>query len=1118
MSSFTYDTSMTSFSEIERVLFADSAIESLTQYSNTATLVIGYDTLTTSADVLTFLRSWSSSSKLSRIGFAFHYYRGDSTPFMNEQPLFTDSDLLQPVTYSPNVQFIIDLIREFPLTNVDFLACSTLQSDKWRQYYQLLLSETSGKVLIGASNNNTGNLLYGGDWLMESTMENIRDIYFTTAIENYAYLLVADFTVGGVLYRDQGSNTLLAVKFTNSNSITHLDLPAFVTKDGITYSVTSIWDGTVSGGFTQANTSLVSMTFPSTLVTFNNFTFRLSYIHEFDLTNTKMVIFPAQFAHSSPGYILKLPYTCTTLENDSFNMQIAGTPPLRLTLPASITTINGTPFYHSVNFSRGNRLGELIMYDANQNYYKYVASIPNDLLWGSTQSATLNNIILGFNANKTNSALWAQTVITSVSFPTSTTLINKVNTIAVTADASNAESVRYSLNGGTTYITNTALPITSIALPDGTYASNSIKVICTSSTGVDSATFTNSSVITIDLTGPVGLTVSFPSSTTLINRVQSVSIASLPGDAVSWEYSVNAGSTWIVKDIASSSFTLDDGTYTVNSIQVRCIDAVGNYSAITSNLSAITIDFTGPDASFSVAFPSSTVSTVVLPVDVGTVYITNLPSDASSYAYSVNNGVSWTNKTKTGSSAQFTLAEGVYPVGSVKFLCTDAAGNNSVTKSNSALINISYQSDLTPTIPTTATANGKFELDSISTLDLTDTSVIGTTDSAKRDFTSSMIKSLFSSNTGQNKLILKQNSILPGFSSALTTDVFLFNASAKVANSQKVSFTRDDLVSKNFYIVLDSGDAMTMATINDTVTISKSGSVFTITNGAGVVTSAASGDSYSYDGLRITLGSIYGSLMPPNVNFVLTALNRQFQLSTASSIPSYSPTLVSDAVITLNTSVPADVMQNTFFYRTDRDITLDASFVYFYVDSSKWSNKNTVLNPKNGIVTTNMYVAQDAVGKDFLRDLAKQLFGTYLGADLFTNEDSVITDVNAKCDDVATYAVALINSIDKTAGTSTLMKTDLSGAKYLDDQISTSNISRELFNQLMTSAPTRFNDTKLQKYNADEDGFYKLPIFQGDTITFKMTISPSAAQTTAVPTGPTALLSRSYTVVMNVSA
>ena len=419
-----------------------------------------------------------------------------------------------------------------------------------------------------------------------------------------------------------------------------------------------------------------------------------------------------------------------------------------------------------------------------------------------------------------------------------------------------------------------------------------------------------------------------------------------------------------------------------------------------------------------------------------------------------------------------------------------------------------------PTIPVSTSAT--VDLPAISTLDLTDTAIIGTTVAEQKSFTSATVKSLFKANSAQKQLVLPVGSVLPGFSQALTTEVYLINASSSVANNQKTLINKTDILNKTFYVLLEAGDAITLQTNKGSVAVSKSGNTFTLTPSTGSPVTKNSGDTYTYDGLTVTLGSVYGTLKPTSVNFVLTALNRQFQLATASSIPSYTPTLVSDAVITLNTTVSAEVMQNTFFYRTDKDITLDASFVYYYVDSSKWTNKSTVLNPKNGIVTTNMYVAQDAVGKDFLRDLAKQLFGTYLGADLFTNEDSVITDVNAKCDDVATYAVALINSIDKTAGTSTLMKTDLSGAKYLDDQISTSNISRELFNQLMTSAPTRFNDTKLQKYNADEDGFYKLPIFQGDTITFKMTISPSAAQTTAVPTGPTALLSRSYTVVMNV--
>ena len=97
------------------------------------------------------------------------------------------------------------------------------------------------------------------------------------------------------------------------------------------------------------------------------------------------------------------------------------------------------------------------------------------------------------------------------------------------------------------------------------------------------------------------------------------------------------------------------------------------------------------------------------------------------------------------------------------------------------------------------------------------------------------------------------------------------------------------------------------------------------------------------------------------------------------------------------------------------------------------------------------------------------------------------------------------------------LQTDSSGNKYFKDNASISNISRELFNQLMTNAVSRFSDIKTNyKKNAVEDGIYRMPILAGDSITFKMTISPSSGQTEAVPTGPTALLNRTYTVVLNV--
>ncbi len=82
---------------------------------------------------------------------------------------------------------MILMIREHGIKYLDFLACNTLQSTEWIEYLTTLERETG--VVIGASNDRTGNLKYGGDWILESTGEDIEPIYFTEKIEYYKYLL-----------------------------------------------------------------------------------------------------------------------------------------------------------------------------------------------------------------------------------------------------------------------------------------------------------------------------------------------------------------------------------------------------------------------------------------------------------------------------------------------------------------------------------------------------------------------------------------------------------------------------------------------------------------------------------------------------------------------------------------------------------------------------------------------------------------------------------------------------------------------------------------------------------------------------------------------------------------
>lgn len=62
-----------------------------------------------------------------------------------------------------------------------------MKSDIWNTYYNNLTKETG--VVVGASKDQTGNVQYGGDWVMESTSQDIELVYFTKSIEYYTYLL-----------------------------------------------------------------------------------------------------------------------------------------------------------------------------------------------------------------------------------------------------------------------------------------------------------------------------------------------------------------------------------------------------------------------------------------------------------------------------------------------------------------------------------------------------------------------------------------------------------------------------------------------------------------------------------------------------------------------------------------------------------------------------------------------------------------------------------------------------------------------------------------------------------------------------------------------------------------
>lgn len=149
---------------------------------NSSTFPIVYATSSTKTELLTLLQTVFKS--IDRICIVFASNLGNIRLFLDNKPLFDENE---SVPYSENLQFMIDVIKSFGVKHVDYLACDTLKYQKYLDYYKLLEQNTG--VIVGASDDKTGNFKSGGDFVMESTSQDIENVYFTKNIEHYSFLL-----------------------------------------------------------------------------------------------------------------------------------------------------------------------------------------------------------------------------------------------------------------------------------------------------------------------------------------------------------------------------------------------------------------------------------------------------------------------------------------------------------------------------------------------------------------------------------------------------------------------------------------------------------------------------------------------------------------------------------------------------------------------------------------------------------------------------------------------------------------------------------------------------------------------------------------------------------------
>jgi hypothetical protein len=451
------------------------------------------------------------------------------------------------------------------------------------------------------------------------------------------------------------------------------------------------------------------------------------------------------------------------------------------------------------------------------------------------------------------------------------------------------------------------------------------------------------------------------------------------------------------------------------------------------------------------------------------------------------------------------------PVGSRENLITIATGFDSSTAVSSG--NFMKTSE----VPTpTASADGVSKFTSFAgTIDLTDTSIVGTTTTEKRDYTFNQMKKLVDSVSDSNgfasKNFFELDNVgqLPGLKRAYANlKVFKPNTEVDTSEISSGAAIYTPLDSGSYIIIPEGPSSSVKWKITKT---SETAYTRQLTTG-GDITTHTKGDEFNLGSANVILGSVELSYSDSEgVNIVLTAFNTTVSMST-NAIVAGDWSISGDATITLNNTVPKSELQNTFFYH------LTGSSVHYYVDSAAFTNAVTVLNPKNGkIVTTGdgAYVSGDSIGEDYLRDTARQLFGTYLGADLFTNEDGVVEHINSKCDDVASTIMGILTNVNITSNSLTNTDSNLNNAKYLSDSTADTNICRELVNQMHNSVGTRFQDLNTSVYNG-MSGYYYVPFQNGDVISYKVTLEAPSDQHTVVATGASALTARTYVVNLNV--
>ena len=343
------------FSQYKNLCFIDSAVHNFSGFLNDTTYPIIYSYDSDRESLKTSLLT--QFSQIDRVSFVFHGPSDGSsdaftpTRFIHNEPYFSPDVIAD----NDNIRFLRELFLSLNVQHADFLACNLLQQQEWKDYFLFLVNNNT--VVIGASSDATGNLKYGGDWLMENTMEDVRDIYFQPSIENFAGLLLTfSFSANSIYtaYLISSTNVFLTdLSYSGAATTYSYIIPNSVIYNSTTYPVTKVNTNVIK----DTTSKITTITIPNTCVIIaqsafdnnnNNNTSNLSSVIFSTGTQSLTSIFNTAFRNCTSLTNIIFPTTVTTIGSNAFQNC---TSLAAITIPSLVTSIGVGAFSSCTNLT-----------------------------------------------------------------------------------------------------------------------------------------------------------------------------------------------------------------------------------------------------------------------------------------------------------------------------------------------------------------------------------------------------------------------------------------------------------------------------------------------------------------------------------------------------------------------------------------------------------------------------------------------------------------------------------------------------------------------------------------------------------------------------------------------